>query len=468
MAITQYGTITTDSAINVGTTRATSHTVEAGTDRLLVYIVGIEDGSAVPSQAPVFNGAPMALARSAVAGSTWCYIYFLVAPDVVTADVSISFTNNCDDFCCIAMNFSGVDQGTPLGNTASLTDAASPYDISLLISADSLMVGGCCVSSGTAAPFTPAPGLTDIGSVSNGSLGTNIALFGGYRVEGVAGTYAGGCTGSASTTATLVTAEFKAATAATGAAVDVIGVLAAPAVGVENIVVDATSTAAGVIATASAGAVAQASAAFQYPAGLTALLASGGAGVVVNGAATPSSAGATGQVGAVSPAYGAAIVAAGIGGAAQIGSIGVGPEGVAALTGVTVLGLVGAVTCIASATGTATGLTAAAIPGSVTVSATVEIAVPGYATAGEVGSLAPRFDASVPLSFSTMTVESGIPQVRGVGWSPMSPDTDTWTGIAEAESGWLAGEAAKQAWGPGQVQVTSWAELQRRQGEWVP
>lgn len=467
MAIARYGTVTTDSATDVNTTRATSHTVEAGADRLLIYIVGIEDGSAVPSQAPVFNGVAMTLAHSVVSGSTKAYLYYLAAPDAVTADISITFTNNCDDFCCIAANFSGVDQSAPLGTSASQTDGASPYDISLAVGAGSLLVGGCCVSSGSALPFTPAAGLTELGSTRNGAAGTNISLFGGYRVADAAETYPAGCSAAASTTGTLIAAEFMPAAAGTDATAALTGVAAQQVAGSPEVTADVTVAASGVATAGTGGSPAAISVVLQTLAGVSGAAAPGWLTARAGGTAAASGLGVAGLTGGVIAAFGARVVATGLTATGAAGSIGVGQQGALAATGTaaaTALGIVSARTSLAVAVA---GIGASGAPGSATASAVITQEPFGVLAGGGLGWLLPRLDASVPAAPALLLLDCGQVRVAGVGWSRSPSSAIAWIEPPEPDAEWTTPDRGEQGWSPVPANMASWTPASRANGGWM-
>lgn len=468
MAIVRYGTVTTDSATDVNTTRATSHTVEAGSDRLLVYIVGLEDGSAVPSQAPVFNGAAMTLAQSVVSGSTRTYLYYLVAPDAVTADISITFTNNCDDFCCIAANFSGVDQSAPLGNSASQADGTSPYDISLAVAAGSLLVGGCCVSSGAALPFTPAAGLTALGSTRNGTAGTNISLFGGYRVAETAGTHAAGCSAATSTTATLVAVEFRPAAAGTDAAAAPAGVAAQAEAGSPSATADLIVAAAGLAASGAGGSSTAMPIVLQSPAGVLGTMWSDGISARIGAIAAAGGLGAAGQAGGAIARFGARVTATGIAATGGAGSIEVGQQGALAATGTAAATVLGVVSVRSSLAVGVTGIGASGTPGLAAIAAAITQELSGVLAGSGVGWLLPRLDAIVTVVPALLLLESGRARVEGAGWSIGPRSAVAWTELPASGESWITPEKADRGWSPVPADTASWAPTARANGGWMP
>lgn len=132
-----------------------SHTVSAGTNRMILLACAFEDiNPDIFTVPPTFDGVPFTLAGTknhSVSQST-VEFYTLVAPNVTTADIVISMVV-ADDIACFAINFTGVRQSVP-------TTSATGAEIS---TADTSSISVTCpaadyafdiIASVTAADFT--------------------------------------------------------------------------------------------------------------------------------------------------------------------------------------------------------------------------------------------------------------------------------------------------------------------------
>ncbi len=116
----------TVASISTGSSNSFSHTVPAGSDRLLV--VSVMTGSEQSTTSVTYNSNPMTPAVAAdysSDGSQVSVFYQLLGSgSAITANVSISFTgSNPNPSVGLAYNYNGVDQSSPIGVTASNTAA---------------------------------------------------------------------------------------------------------------------------------------------------------------------------------------------------------------------------------------------------------------------------------------------------------------------------------------------------------
>lgn len=117
-----------------------SHTVPNDTNRLLVVNIGIH-GNATSVTSVTYNGDSLTLANSQV-GDSRIYQYYMVAPDVGTANVTVNFSGN-SDYSIVAINIVGVDQTDPIGTVGGGTGSSSSPSHSITTEqADSFVVAG--------------------------------------------------------------------------------------------------------------------------------------------------------------------------------------------------------------------------------------------------------------------------------------------------------------------------------------
>jgi hypothetical protein len=133
MAIAFDSVSTSANMEDVGTA-TWSHTVGAGSDRVL--LVGVRSrsfGSAPVVGSITYGGVSMSLQQATTfnySGSSWIgvEVWKLVNPTVGTANVVVTATYGYDDASAVALSFTGVDPTTPIeaaGNTVASTAAAT-------------------------------------------------------------------------------------------------------------------------------------------------------------------------------------------------------------------------------------------------------------------------------------------------------------------------------------------------------
>jgi hypothetical protein len=151
---TEYSSSTTQSSYSF------SHTVTDADNQVLVVIVhGQNDqsgsdpinvdsvtfnGDSMTKQIEVDQNHPTTTNRDKVTS-----VFTLINPDAGTYNVSVTLDGNTDDHLATAMTFSGVDQSTPVGVTASNT-STSTYSLSVTGTTtydNSYLVGGAIIRS---------------------------------------------------------------------------------------------------------------------------------------------------------------------------------------------------------------------------------------------------------------------------------------------------------------------------------
>jgi microcystin-dependent protein len=117
------GAPTLEDSISVGTTSGSlaasvtaitfSHTVPTSTNRLLLVQVVCSGGQ--QSSSATFASVAMTLAERTQSTNLTIETYYLVAPSQVTGIVQVNFSNPVNNTVVRAINLTGVDQTTPLG-----------------------------------------------------------------------------------------------------------------------------------------------------------------------------------------------------------------------------------------------------------------------------------------------------------------------------------------------------------------
>lgn len=171
-----------------------SYTVSAGTDQImLVYALLTHGGSA---SAMTYNGTALTSVGSVALGnSTTMYVYRLVNPAVTTANLVVTNGGSGNAHIVVVL-YTGVDQTSPIGNTATGTNGGTdPMSVSVShtrSSSDSTVL----VASGSGWAISPAGNSTSVGT------GRHFANTGGEVRSFALSDYSPGSTGSTSYTHT--------------------------------------------------------------------------------------------------------------------------------------------------------------------------------------------------------------------------------------------------------------------------
>jgi hypothetical protein len=167
-------------SVNYGSSITQSHTIGAGSDRLLV--VGVVVTSSVDKVTGItYGGSALTRIRAESAGNR-TYLYYLKNPAVGTANIVVSLATADCDGVAVAQSFRNVDQTSPFlsDNGAAGTFISSPNAISLTVDADSYSID--MIGCGPAQPnFTVGSGQTQVAKLDNGG-----SAFGAMSVKAAA------------------------------------------------------------------------------------------------------------------------------------------------------------------------------------------------------------------------------------------------------------------------------------------
>lgn len=141
-----------------------NYTIASGDNRLLIVGIGVvNDGSTgnLAISSVTFNGVAMTqVCNGNVADDSRAWIYKLVAPDITTANIVVTFGAATAEWINVgAANFTGVDQTTPCGTCASDTDDNTTYSISVSSATNDLVVD-MFVGENSTNSTTPGSGQT--------------------------------------------------------------------------------------------------------------------------------------------------------------------------------------------------------------------------------------------------------------------------------------------------------------------
>ncbi len=133
---------TTSSANSaIGNSLTFSHTVNSGSNRILIVEVGIRQGGANETVASItYGGQALTLAGTAELNTQAdAEIWYLLAPAVGTANVVVTL-NGGHPFVAGATDYFGVDQSTPLGTLAAATGSNSTPSVNVSSAPGQLVV----------------------------------------------------------------------------------------------------------------------------------------------------------------------------------------------------------------------------------------------------------------------------------------------------------------------------------------
>jgi len=107
------GATLSDQAFQAATNLDFGHTVDPGTDILLVYVAGEGNNTIdVVTNKPQWNGSDLTLIQETTIGGsgadTHSWWWAIVNPDVVTGTVQMRGSNTFDPAWCAAINYLGV------------------------------------------------------------------------------------------------------------------------------------------------------------------------------------------------------------------------------------------------------------------------------------------------------------------------------------------------------------------------
>lgn len=123
MAITQLGVVTEAFDAATPTSLTVSRTQPTGTDVVMVAIVTTE--GPVVHNSVTFDGVGMTLERNSIGSSLRTSLWYLVNPNVVTANVVVSLAASAD-VAVIVTSWENVNQTTPFSASAAAFDGPPP------------------------------------------------------------------------------------------------------------------------------------------------------------------------------------------------------------------------------------------------------------------------------------------------------------------------------------------------------
>jgi hypothetical protein len=213
LSLPTSGTVTTNTSSSARTSATFSHTVAAGNNRLLAVSVMLRGN--ITASSVTYGGTALtkAISRASTSSGTTTEIWYLVNPPVGTANVVVNFSASADPSAIAAVNFTGVNQTSPVGATASnLATSGTGITTNITtLNANSLIFGAATNYGGDTDPFTPGANITELWDNATGSgSSSDNGEWGGYRLASTAGTYTFNTTSSASDDWTIAAVELKA------------------------------------------------------------------------------------------------------------------------------------------------------------------------------------------------------------------------------------------------------------------
>lgn len=180
-----------------------SHTVNAGNNRLLVVIVPIPYNSYNNTVSSISFGSQSLTRAKNILNTGYCAdeIWYLIAPNVGTNTITVTYSNTVYYRGGGAISLFGVDQTSPLGSTNGATGYGGTASINLTVQNNSIIIEGF---SSISSYWSPTSGQTQI--PNTGSYG-----YVGYKIITTGGSYTETWTLNGSSQWALAGAEFKAA-----------------------------------------------------------------------------------------------------------------------------------------------------------------------------------------------------------------------------------------------------------------
>ncbi len=170
------GTVTLDTYSLLRSEAVVSHSVASGPYRLLAVAVMIRADESVSSV--TYGGELLveAIAQNDSNDSTQqrVEIWYLVNPPLGTANVIVHLATSANPSAIAAVNFTGVDQTTPLGQTAGADDATPTNNATTPITTlydDSLIFGAVSARGADTMDFTPGTNINELWDGETGSSG---------------------------------------------------------------------------------------------------------------------------------------------------------------------------------------------------------------------------------------------------------------------------------------------------------
>lgn len=214
MAITVNNAQSTNAGFPGTSWNAISYTVSSGTDQILCVFVGTGNDPSITHDSVTFNSDALTKGPDIeqlnggwyVRGSLW----YRLAPDVATANITVSFSASPSDCTCCAVYLNGADQSAPEA-TASDTTTASPADVDITTVSDDAGIVCGAHSDITDSGMTPVSNFTED---TETSVASSYSAALGHRILATAGAATVGWTYSGGTNNAIVAAAFAEASAA--------------------------------------------------------------------------------------------------------------------------------------------------------------------------------------------------------------------------------------------------------------
>lgn len=163
---------TRSSATNNAATLSWSHTIPAGTDRILVVGVAVRSGTNISSV--THGGVPLTfiVGQSSPQSENRVEMWQLVAPAVGTANIVVNLPAAAE-IAAGVVAFTGVDPAAPLGNFATASGNSGLATLNV-VSATGEVVVDAIAANGDAASLSVGGGQTAQWSTNTGPASTNI------------------------------------------------------------------------------------------------------------------------------------------------------------------------------------------------------------------------------------------------------------------------------------------------------
>ncbi|MQY60012.1 MAG: hypothetical protein GH144_10505, partial [Clostridia bacterium] len=168
------GTVKLDTYSLLRSEAVVSHSVAPGPYRLLAVAVMIRADESVSSVTYADQALALAKAQNAsgLTAEQRVEIWYLVNPPVVTANVIVHFASSVNPSGIAAVNFTGVDQTTPVGQIAGADDATPTNNATTPITTlydDSLIFGAVSARGADTKDFTPGTNINMLWDDETGS-----------------------------------------------------------------------------------------------------------------------------------------------------------------------------------------------------------------------------------------------------------------------------------------------------------
>ena len=146
MATPVFDAATTGTAANAGSLTFSHSVGAAGTNRLLIVAVSIDNRTV---SGVTYNGVAMTSVGSATNGKQISHMWRLIAPATGANNVVVTLSGGGDDIIAVATSYTGVDQTTPLGTPATATGTSTTASVTVTSATNELVVDSVSSNLGT-------------------------------------------------------------------------------------------------------------------------------------------------------------------------------------------------------------------------------------------------------------------------------------------------------------------------------